>query len=207
VLEETGLILDVGDWVLRAAAGQCHAWLEEGLTPPRIAVNVSSIQLGQPGFLRSVERAFELFPTAVEGLDVEITESVLMEDLPGNTEKLRALRASGVRIAIDDFGTGYSSLGYLSRLPIDALKIDRSFVVRMSDDPQDMTIVTTIISLAHSLDLKVIAEGVETSEQARLLRLVKCDQIQGYLIGRPQGAADAAALFRANSRTWPPPAE
>jgi diguanylate cyclase (GGDEF)-like protein/PAS domain S-box-containing protein len=207
VLEETGLILDVGDWVLRTAAGQCEAWLEAGLTPPRIAVNVSAIQLGQAGFLRSVERAFELHPAAVEGIDVEITESVLMEDLAGNIEKLRALKSRGVRIAVDDFGTGYSSLGYLSRLPIDALKIDRSFVIRMSDDPQDMTIVTTIISLAHSLDMKVIAEGVETGEQARLLRLVKCDQIQGYLIGRPQGAAETEASFRARTRTWPPPAE
>jgi diguanylate cyclase (GGDEF)-like protein/PAS domain S-box-containing protein len=207
VLEETGLIVDVGDWVLRSAARQCESWLEAGLTPPRIAVNVSALQLGQAGFMRSVERSFELFPAAREGLDVEITESVLMDDLTGNIEKLRELRARGVRIAIDDFGTGYSSLGYLSRLPIDALKIDRSFVIRMSDDPQDMTIVTTIISLAHSLDLKVIAEGVETGEQARLLRLVKCDQIQGYLIGKPKDAGETATLFRAKARSWPPPAE
>jgi EAL domain-containing protein (putative c-di-GMP-specific phosphodiesterase class I) len=98
-------------------------------------------------------------------------------------------------VAIDDFGTGYSSLGYISRLPIDALKIDRSFVLRMTDDPQEMSIVTTIISLAHALDLKVIAEGVETPAQAQLLRLLKCDQIQGYLVARPQAAADAEGLL------------
>jgi EAL domain-containing protein (putative c-di-GMP-specific phosphodiesterase class I) len=98
-------------------------------------------------------------------------------------------------VAIDDFGTGYSSLGYLSRLPIDALKIDRSFVLRMAEDPQEMSIVTTIISLAHSLDLKVIAEGVETPQQAQLLRLLKCDQIQGYLVAKPQEAASVEPLL------------
>jgi EAL domain-containing protein (putative c-di-GMP-specific phosphodiesterase class I) len=164
------------------------------------------MQLSQRTFVHSVERAFERWPAARGGLDLELTESVLIEDLVGNIEKLRQLKEQGVCVAIDDFGTGYSSLGYLSRLPIDALKIDRSFVLRMSDDPQQMTIVTTIISLAHSLDMKVIAEGVENSEQARLLKLVKCDQIQGYLVGKPQGAHDVRSLFRANTRTWPPPA-
>lgn len=206
VLEETGLIVEVGDWILRSVAKQCAAWLDEGLLPPRIAANVSAMQLSQRTFVRSVEQAFERWPAARGGLDLELTESVLIEDLVGNIEKLRQLKEQGVCVAIDDFGTGYSSLGYLSRLPIDALKIDRSFVLRMSDDPQQMTIVTTIISLAHSLDMKVIAEGVETSEQARLLKLVKCDQIQGYLVGKPQGAHDVRSLFRANTRTWPPPA-
>jgi diguanylate cyclase len=130
---------------------------------------------------------------------------VLMDDLGGNIDKLRSVQETGVRIAIDDFGTGYSSLGYLSRLPIDALKIDRSFVLRMTENPQEMTIVTTIISLAHSLDLCVIAEGVETAEQARLLRLVRCDQIQGYLISRPVPPGEVVTLFRAQKDTWPPP--
>ncbi len=206
VLEETGLIVEVGDWILETVAKQCATWLDEGLLPPRIAANVSGMQLSQRTFVHSVERAFERWPAARGGLDLELTESVLIEDLVGNIEKLRQLKEQGVCVAIDDFGTGYSSLGYLSRLPIDALKIDRSFVLRMSDDPQQMTIVTTIISLAHSLDMKVIAEGVETSEQARLLKLVKCDQIQGYLVGKPQGAQEVRGLFRANTRTWPPPA-
>jgi diguanylate cyclase (GGDEF)-like protein/PAS domain S-box-containing protein len=206
ILEETGLIVEVGDWVIRTVAAQCAAWLDEGLLPPRIAANVSAMQLSQRSFVRSVEHAFELWPAARGGLDLELTESVLIEDLVGNIEKLRQLKEQGVCLAIDDFGTGYSSLGYLSRLPIDALKIDQSFVLRMSDDPQNMTIITTIISLAHSLDMKVIAEGVESSEQARLLKLVKCDQIQGFLVGRPQGAHEVRSLFRSNTRTWPPPA-
>jgi diguanylate cyclase (GGDEF)-like protein/PAS domain S-box-containing protein len=204
VLEETGLILDVGTWVLARAAAQYAEWAAQELSPPRIAVNVSALQLSQRRFVQSVEHVFERHPTARARLDLEITESVLMEDLGGNIDKLQALKDQGVCIAIDDFGTGYSSLGYLSRLPIDALKIDRSFVIRMSDDAQDMTIVTTIISLAHSLDLKVIAEGVETADQARLLKLVKCDQIQGYLIGRPEAASVAAAGFSSKKRTWPP---
>jgi diguanylate cyclase (GGDEF)-like protein/PAS domain S-box-containing protein len=186
VLEETGLILDVGAWVLNRAAAQYAEWAGAGLSPPRIAVNVSAIQLSQRAFVASVDQALARHPAASGGLDIEITESVLMEDFGGSIEKLGALKKKGVCIAIDDFGTGYSSLGYLSRLPIDALKVDRSFIVRMSEDPQEMTIVSTIISLAHSLDLKVIAEGVETNDQARLLRLLKCDQIQGYLVGRPE---------------------
>jgi EAL domain-containing protein (putative c-di-GMP-specific phosphodiesterase class I) len=118
-----------------------------------------------------------------------------MDDLHGNIDKLRRVRERGLRVAIDDFGTGYSSLGYLSRLPIDALKIDRSFVMRMAEDPQDMTIVMTIISLAHALDLKVIAEGPETVHQAQLLRLLKCDQIQGYVVAPPQPADQVAKLL------------
>jgi len=206
VLEETGLILEVGNWVLDAAAAQYVAWLERGIAAPRIAVNVSAIQLAQADFAELFERVFERHPRARGGLDLELTESVLMDDLAGNIEKLRAVKKAGVHVAIDDFGTGYSSLGYLSRLPLDALKIDRSFVVRMTEDPQEMTIVTTIISLAHSLDLDVVAEGVETGDQARLLRLVRCDQIQGYLVGRPQPASEVVTQFRTSKATWPPPA-
>ncbi len=186
VLEETGLILDVGRWVLEHAATQYTAWHAEGRSPPRVAVNVSALQLGHRDFVGSLEAVLSKHPGAARGLEIELTESVLMDDLAGNIAKLRAVKAMGVTVAIDDFGTGYSSLGYLSRLPIDALKIDRSFVVRMTEDPQEMSIVTTIISLSHSLDLEVIAEGVETAAQARLLRLLKCDQIQGYLIAKPQ---------------------
>jgi diguanylate cyclase (GGDEF)-like protein/PAS domain S-box-containing protein len=206
ILEETGLILEVGNWVLETVAAQYAAWVERGLSPPPVAANVSAIQLSQPTFVQSVERVLERHPTAQGGLDLEITESVLMDDLSGNIEKLRVLQQKGVRISIDDFGTGYSSLGYLSRLPIDTLKIDRSFVIRVADDPQDMTIVMTIISLAHSLDLKVVAEGVESAEQARLLRLVRCDEIQGYLVGKPQRAEEVPGHFRERKTTWPPPA-
>jgi EAL domain-containing protein (putative c-di-GMP-specific phosphodiesterase class I) len=132
---------------------------------------------------------------AAKGLDLELTESVLMDDLSGNIAKLRAAKERGLQVAIDDFGTGYSSLGYLSRLPLDYLKVDRSFIDNMADDPQQMSIVTAIISLAHSIDLKVIAEGVETAQQAQLLRLLRCDQIQGYLVARPQPTADLTPLI------------
>src|ERR1700674_309498 len=118
-------------------------------------------------------------------IDVEITESLIMEDVSGTIDKLKALRNLGVGIAIDDFGTGYSSLGYLARLPVHSLKIDRSFIITMTDDPNTMTLVSTIISLALSLRLKVCAEGVETEEQAKALRLLRCDEMQGYLISRP----------------------
>jgi len=195
LLEETGMIIEVGSWVMHQAAWQHADWSSRALNPPRIAVNVSPLQLGQPDFVARLEGVLKKYPLASSGLDLEITESVLMEDLTGNTEKLRLAKAAGLGVAIDDFGTGYSSLGYISRLPIDALKIDRSFVLRMTDDPQEMSIVTTIISLAHALDLKVIAEGVETPAQAQLLRLLKCDQIQGYLVARPQAASDAEGLL------------
>ena len=195
LLEETGMIVEVGTWVLEHAASQYTAWRARGLEPPRIAVNVSPLQLTQPDFVRCIEEVLRKYPLASSGLDLEITESVLMEDLTGNTHKLRLAKEAGLGVAIDDFGTGYSSLGYISRLPIDALKIDRSFVLRMSDDPQEMSIVTTIISLAHALDLKVIAEGVETAQQAQLLRLLKCDQIQGYLAARPQPADEVEGLL------------
>jgi diguanylate cyclase (GGDEF)-like protein/PAS domain S-box-containing protein len=195
VMEETGLIVELGHWALQRAAEQFTEWSEQGVHPPPIAVNVSAIELGQPSFLSTVDETLRRFPLTNGGVDLEITESVLMEDLTGNIEKLKAVRERGLRVAIDDFGTGYSSLGYLSRLPVDALKIDRSFVIRMGEDPQDMTIVMAIISLAHAMDLKVIAEGTETSAQTQMLRLLKCDQIQGYFFARPQSAVDVVPLL------------
>jgi diguanylate cyclase (GGDEF)-like protein/PAS domain S-box-containing protein len=195
LLEETELILPVGRWVLERAAQQYIEWRSLGLPVPRIAVNVSALQLAQREFVETLDATLTRYPDAVGGLDLELTESVLMDDLSGNIEKLRAAKERGLQVAIDDFGTGYSSLGYLSRLPLDALKVDRSFIDNMADDPQQMSIVTAIISLAHSIDLKVIAEGVETATQAQLLRLLRCDQIQGYLIARPQPAEDLAKLL------------
>jgi diguanylate cyclase (GGDEF)-like protein/PAS domain S-box-containing protein len=195
VLEDTGLIVEVGQWVLGHAAEQYTKWVEARLAPPRIAVNVSALQLAQTAFVGSLDKTIAAFPLAVEGLDLEITESVFVDNLTGNTEKLRAARERGLRVAIDDFGTGYSSLSYLSRLPIDALKIDRSFVIRMMEDPHDTAIVTTIIALAHALDLKVVAEGVETMQQAQLLRLLKCDEMQGFLAAKPQPADEVARVL------------
>jgi len=184
LLEETGLILPVGSWALTRAAIDHRAWVEQKLKAPRVAVNVSQIQLRQRDFVPVVEQAI-IDGVAPTGIDLEITESLLMQDVQANIDKLNAVRGLGVRIAIDDFGTGYSSLGYLARLPVETLKIDRSFIISMLDDADTMTLVRTMISLAHSLRLKVVAEGVETEEQARMLRLLRCDEMQGYLFSRP----------------------
>jgi EAL domain-containing protein (putative c-di-GMP-specific phosphodiesterase class I) len=167
-----------------------------GLRPPHIAVNVSPLQLKRKDFVAVVEQAIAAAGDAGHGLDLEITESMIMEDVEVSIEKLKAVRALGAEIAIDDFGTGYSSLQYLARLPISALKIDRAFVRNMTTNANNLTLVATIISLAHNLDLRVIAEGVETQEQANYLRLHKCDQVQGFLFSRPVPAAQVPLLLR-----------
>ncbi len=194
LLEETGLILEVGAWVLSRAVRDHRQWIERGIAAPRIAANVSPVQMRKRDFVETVTAA--LADGAVPpGIDLEITEGLLMEDVEENIRKLKELREQGVMIAIDDFGTGYSSLSYLAKLPVQALKIDRSFVLAMSDDPDTMTLVQTIISLAHSLNLKVIAEGVESAEQSKLLRLLRCDEIQGYLFSRPLPFEQMTALL------------
>jgi diguanylate cyclase (GGDEF)-like protein/PAS domain S-box-containing protein len=195
LLEETGLILDVGRWAIHKALEDHRGWLEQGLRPPRIAVNVSSIQLRQADFVDVVRAALNGSHGGAHGLDLEITESLLMEDIEGNIGKLRAIRDMGVDIAIDDFGTGYSSLGYVARLPVQCLKIDRSFIVTMLGDSDTMTLVRMIVSLAQSLRLKVVAEGVETEEQANALRLLGCDQAQGYLYSKPLTFTEMTALL------------
>jgi len=197
LLEETGLILPVGVWALKRAARDRREWADAGLNPPRVAVNVSAIQLRQRDFVRTVE---EVVSGAADGIDLEITESLVMEDIEANIAKLNEMRRLDVGIAIDDFGTGYSSLAYLARLPVEKLKIDRSFVATMMRDPATMTLVQTIISLAHSLRLKVVAEGVETEEQANILRLLRCDQMQGYLFSKPLPANAMADLLGRNRR-------
>jgi len=195
ILEETGLILEVGAWALRRAAREHRSWVERGLNAPRIAVNVSAIQLRQRDFVASVERALAEGVSPC-GLDIEITESLVMSDVKANIEKLKALKELGVSIAIDDFGTGYSSLGYLARLPVHTLKIDRSFIITMLSDPAATTLVSTMISLAHSLRLKVVAEGVDKEDQANFLRLARCDEMQGYLISKPVPRGSITALLR-----------
>ena len=198
LLEETGLILPVGVWALQRAALQHREWSEKGLHPPRVAVNVSAIQLRQREFVGALAQAIAggVAPTAI---DLEITESVVMEDMDANIDKLKAVRALGVNVIVDDFGTGYSSLGYLAKLPVQALKIDRSFVSAMADNSDAMNLVQTIISLGHSLRLKVIAEGVESEPQAKFLALMRCDEAQGYLFARPLDPAALEALL-ASSR-------
>ncbi len=178
ILEETGMILDVGRWALFRAAEDARIFKCNGAKPPRIAVNVSALQLGQKDFVGVLESSLG---ESSSGFDLEITESLVMQDIEANIEKLARARKMGLEVAVDDFGTGYSSLSYIARLPVNALKIDRSFIVNMTRNTDDVSIVSTIITLAHSLGMKVIAEGVETREQAVLLRLLRCDEIQGYL--------------------------
>jgi len=181
LLEETGLIVDAGRFVLSRVVEDLARWRAQGLVPPRIAVNVSTVQLRGEGFFREFTAFVKEAGGAHAGLDLEITESALLADLPETIDRLKELRALGVDIAIDDFGTGYSSLSYLARLPVSTLKIDRSFLLEMPDAAGGEAIVSTIISLAHALRFKVVAEGVETIEQAQLLRRLGCDQMQGFL--------------------------
>ena len=184
LLEETGMIVPVGAWVLQQAIADRTRWLEARLSAPRIAVNVSTFELRRQDFVRSF--AGRLSSAGAEpGIDIEVTETLIMEDVESNIGKLAAIRDLGVSIAIDDFGTGYSSLAYLARLPVNTLKIDRSFVATMLTDPGVLMLVRTIISMARSLKLTTVAEGVETEEQARMLRLLQCEQMQGYLFCRP----------------------
>jgi diguanylate cyclase (GGDEF)-like protein len=196
VLEQTGLILEAGRQAIAAATGAYRSWQAQGLEPPRIAVNVSQLQLRRKTFVEDVQAALRVEGADGGGVDLEITESLLMHDVDESIRKLAALRDFGLRISLDDFGTGFSSLAYLSRLPLDTLKIDRAFVQGMTENPHDTSIVGTIISLAQALRLKVVAEGVETEPQAQLLRLLRCDQAQGFLFSRPVPAEDIEALLR-----------
>lgn len=182
--EETGLIVSIGAWVLRTACAQAKIWADAGM-PLAVAVNLSGVQLRQRNFVDSVRAVLAETGLDPAHLELEITESVLMEQAKEALSTLHQLKEIGVQLAIDDFGTGYSSLSYLKRFPVDTLKIDRSFVCDMTTDPDDAALVTGIIALAHSLRLKVVAEGVETAEQRDFLARCDCDFIQGYLLSQP----------------------
>ena len=193
VLEETGLIVPVGRWVLKRALATAARWRQRHPSI-RIAVNLSARELRSADFLEAY--AAILGPHAAEqAIDIEVTESLLMDDVDRSTHLLDRLRELGCRVAIDDFGTGYSSLNYLARLPADEIKIDRSFIALLTESPETMGLVTNIITLAHSLSLQVVAEGVEEEDQAKLLRLLRCDAVQGYLFGKPMPEEDFSARF------------
>lgn len=185
ILEDTGLIVPVGEWVLRSACRQVKQWQAKGLPPLRVSVNISARQFMQPKLVASIAQI--LADTGLEPglLEVEMTESLLMVHTEASVAVLSALKALGIHISVDDFGTGYSSLSYLKRFPVDVLKIDQSFVRDITTDPDDAAIVRAIIALAHSLRLGTIAEGVETEAQLQYLRTQGCDEIQGYLLSRP----------------------
>ena len=195
ILEETGMILPVGKWIMEKAIADYKRWVAQGLAPPPIAVNVSVVQLRHRDFINSLKSIGDQIPHGTRMLDLEITESILMEDIDQNIQKLRAAKEMGMKIAIDDFGTGYSSLSYLTRLPVDLLKIDRSFVINMNQSPSGLAIVSSVISLAHSLELGVIAEGVDDEAQAKLLKLLRCDQLQGFYCSEPLPGDQIEALL------------
>ena len=191
-LEGSGLILPVGEWVLEEACAQVRRWHQAGLKPVPIAVNLSVKQFRRPDLDALIQRVIGAAGIPPGMIELEITESGIADDPEDAVRQMKNLREAGLSISIDDFGTGYSSLAYLSHMPLSALKIDRSFTRRMLEDPTTMTLVQTMISLAHSLRLNVIAEGVETEPQARMLRLLRCDQMQGYLVGPPLPADELA---------------
>lgn len=195
VAEENGLILSLGEWVLDEACAQIRAWRDQGLVRITMAVNLSPQQLGHPSLPGLVARTLAKHGLPGESLELEITESMLMENIDANVQTLKALRQMGVKLAIDDFGTGYSSLSYLKRLPIDALKLDRSFVRDVETDSSDVAICMSTIALAHNLGLKVIAEGVETEGQRAFLTEHRCDVLQGYLFSKAVDPQQAFAFL------------
>jgi diguanylate cyclase (GGDEF)-like protein len=194
MLEQSGAIVDVGEWVFLQAAQDVRKWRAAGLQNVRVAVNVSPLQLRRRDFVERVLAGIASSHGGEAGLDIEITESMLMHDLELSIRKLTQLREAGLGVAIDDFGTGYSSLRLLAKLPVDTLKIDKSFVQSIADTPNVATLVSTIVSLARAFNMKTVAEGVETAEQLQKLRHMKCDQAQGYLFSRPMPASDVPSV-------------
>ncbi|HEY6457255.1 MAG TPA: EAL domain-containing protein, partial [Steroidobacteraceae bacterium] len=194
LLERSGAIVEVGEWVLLQAARDLRRWTASGFAHFRVAVNVSPLQLRRRDFVERVMRCIEPNKQPA-GVDIEITESMLMQDIELSIGKLAELRAAGIGVAIDDFGTGYSSLRLLGRLPVNTLKIDRSFVQSMADAPKNLTLVSTIVSLARAFGMQTVAEGVETAEQLQLLKQVGCDQAQGFLFARPAPSSEVPAVL------------
>ncbi len=193
--EETGLIVPIGDWALRAACRQLKAWQDAGLPPLIISVNVSARQFRERNWASRVAEILKETGLEARYLELELTESLIMQDVPGAIATMHALEAIGVHLAIDDFGTGYSSLSALKRFPVRRLKIDRSFVTDIPLDADDMAITSAIISLAQKLGLRVIAEGVESEAQVEFLQKAGCDEIQGYFFSRPLSAEAFESLL------------
>ncbi len=196
VAEDCGLILPIGRWVLREACKQARKWLDAGLPLKTIAVNISSMEFRDEKFLASVFATLTETGLDPKALELELTESVLMKRAESAASVLKTLRASGVHIAVDDFGTGYSSLSYLRKFPIDALKIDQSFVRQITSAPDDTTIVTAVISMGRSMNLRVVAEGVETAQELAFLQAHLCDEAQGYYFSRPVLPEQFAKLLK-----------
>ena len=198
--EDTGLIGPIGEWVLREACRQNRLWQSRGLPPLRMAVNVSGHQLAAPEFVATVARALAETDHAPQRLEIEVTETTLMRNLEASAEVLSRLRGLGVRISIDDFGTGYSSLGYLKHLPVQTVKIDRSFVAELPENAHDAAITNGVIDMGHNLGLEIVGEGVETAAQLRYLRERGCDVIQGYLLHAPTTPGSIENWLKNNRR-------
>ena len=190
IAEESGLIVPLGDWVLEEVCRQSRAWCDEGRTPVQIAVNVSPLQLARYDFYRKVQSALERYQLSPKMLEFEVTESTVMSDRGDAPHQIAMLARSGIRFSVDDFGTGYSSLGRLHQLPVESLKIDCSFTRRIAERKGTYPTVRAIVALAHTFGMKVVAEGVETEEQLRMLRSLECDRVQGFLFSRPLPASD-----------------
>ncbi|MBW2466123.1 MAG: EAL domain-containing protein, partial [Deltaproteobacteria bacterium] len=193
--EETGLIVPIGEWVLRTACNQNKKWQNLGYPPVKVSVNMSGLQFNKENLAEKIHAVLKEIDISPEYLSIEITESVIMQDVKSTVTKLMQLHEMGVSLSIDDFGTGYSSLSYLKLFPIDNLKIDRSFVNNITSDSTDSAIAASVIQLAHSMNLKVVAEGVETEEQLEILRQQGCDYVQGFLFSKPLTAEEFAPFF------------
>jgi diguanylate cyclase (GGDEF)-like protein len=203
IAEEAGLIMAIWEWVLVTALIQHNAWVEQGLPPVTVGVNLSSAQFSDPALALRVQEIAQVVDVPLAHLELEVTESMLLSDFDAALKTLTELRAMGVKIAIDDFGTGYSSLSYLRRLPLDKLKLDQSFIRDAERNPGDVAITRAVITMAQSLELAVVAEGVETQAQLDLLLSLGCTMVQGFLLGRPLPAAETAALLRQKGAAAP----
>jgi EAL domain-containing protein (putative c-di-GMP-specific phosphodiesterase class I)/PleD family two-component response regulator len=199
IAEENGLIIPIGEWILESICNQLNQWKMEGLNPAPVAVNISARQLEQKDFVKSITKILEKTNIENELLEIELTESILIQNSIKNSKKLVKLRRNGTKVSIDDFGTGYSSLSYLTNFPFDKLKIDQSFIRDIVTDEAAASLATSIISMAHRLGVTVIAEGVETSAQLNFLKDYKCDEIQGYFFSKPVPAEKFTELLRQNS--------
>src|SRR5450432_1491033 len=200
VAEDCGLIMPIGNWVLQKACKQASAWIDSGLPLASIAVNVSAMEFRDEKFAGGLFAILEKTGLDPHALELELTESVLMKHAESSSAVLETLRLRGIKVALDDFGTGYSSLSYLRNFPIDALKIDQSFVAQIAADRDEASIVIAVISMARSLKLRVVAEGVETLEQLAFLQAHECDEAQGYYFSRPVGPQEFAELLRTGIR-------
>jgi EAL domain-containing protein (putative c-di-GMP-specific phosphodiesterase class I) len=203
--EETGIILPIGEWVLKTACNQNKVWQDTCSlkTPVSVSINLSGHQFNQDSFFNMVEKVLDVSCLEPEYLELEITESVIMKNAKKTITMLKRLKRMGLTISMDDFGTGYSSFSYLKRFPLDIIKIDRSFIRDITNNPEDAAIVRAILAMAHNLKLKVVAEGVETEEQLEFLRDQGCDEIQGYLLSVPLSAEEVPEFFKGRKSRAP----